>query len=37
MISQEERDALLDELIDFNNENGLYEHDKDLLPKKEIE
>ena len=34
-MNQEERDALLDELIDHAIENDLYEKTKGLLPKKE--
>jgi hypothetical protein len=34
-MNQEERDALLGEMIDHAIENNLYEKTKDLLPKKE--
>ena len=30
---QSQRDQALDELIEFNNREGLYNHDKELLPK----
>ena len=35
-MNQEERDTLLDEMIDHAIENDLYEKTKDLLPKKEL-
>jgi hypothetical protein len=34
-MNQEERDILLDEMVDDAIENDLYEKTKDLLPKKE--
>ena len=37
MAERQKRDQALDELVKFNEENGLYEHDKDLLTKKKTE